>query len=134
MNNCSKCGAPVQDGKCTYCGAEFPAETPQPVSNTGPANAPAYMPQAGATYVQQPIYINVQAPVQYSSSSPKSKVVAIILAVFFGYIGLHHFYVGKVGMGILYIFTCGLFCIGWIVDIIKIAGGNFKDSNGLSLN
>ena len=35
-------------------------------------------------------------------------------------LGAHKFYEGKVGMGILYLLTCGLFGIGWIVDIIII--------------
>lgn len=66
--------------------------------------------------------------------SPKSKAVALILSIFFGIFGLHRFYVGKAGSGILYLFTGGLFCLGWIYDIIKIASGTFTDSNGLPIN
>ncbi len=62
--------------------------------------------------------------------SPKNKVVAMVLCVTLGYLGAHHFYVGRAGMGILYLFTGGLFCIGWIVDIVNIANGKFKDANG----
>ena len=65
--------------------------------------------------------------------SPKSKGVALILCIFLGPLGIHRFYVGKVGSGILYLFTCGLFCIGWIVDIFLILFGSFKDSNGLPI-
>jgi hypothetical protein len=65
--------------------------------------------------------------------SPKSKDVALILAIFLGYLGVHRFYVGKIGMGLLYLFTGGLFGIGWIWDIIKIVSGNFRDSHGLPL-
>lgn len=56
-----------------------------------------------------------------------------LLAIFLGYFGAHHFYVGKIGMGILYFLTAGIFGIGWIVDICLIASGSFKDSNGLLL-
>ncbi|MFR8462077.1 MAG: TM2 domain-containing protein [Ruthenibacterium lactatiformans] len=35
-----------------------------------------------------------------------------------GYFGAHKFYEGKVGMGVLYLFTLGLFGIGWFVDLI----------------
>ncbi|MCL1803280.1 MAG: NINE protein [Eubacteriaceae bacterium] len=35
----------------------------------------------------------------------------------------HKFYEEKIGMGILYIFTGGLFGIGWLIDLIKIATG-----------
>lgn len=48
------------------------------------------------------------------------KIVALILCIFLGYFGVHKFYEGKVGMGILYLFTMGLFGIGWFVDIIII--------------
>lgn len=51
---------------------------------------------------------------------PKSKWVALILCVLLGFFGAHKFYEGKAGMGILYIFTAGLFGIGVIVDFITI--------------
>lgn len=50
----------------------------------------------------------------------KNKWVAFLLCFFLGYLGAHKFYEGKIGMGILYLFTAGLFGIGWIVDIIRI--------------
>ena len=37
-----------------------------------------------------------------------------------GYFGAHKFYEGKVGMGVLYLFTLGLFGIGWFVDLIVL--------------
>ena len=45
---------------------------------------------------------------------------AFFLCLFLGYLGAHKFYEGKVGMGILYLFTLGLCGIGWIVDCILI--------------
>ncbi len=65
-----------------------------------------------------------------TQTSDKSKQVALWLCVFGGFFGLHLFYVGRIGKGILYLFTGGLFCIGWIVDICKIALGSFKDNVG----
>jgi hypothetical protein len=64
---------------------------------------------------------------------PKNKTIALLLCVFLGYFGGHQFYVGKKGMGLLYFFTLGLFCIGWFVDIYRIAKGSFKDVYGLEL-
>lgn len=40
-----------------------------------------------------------------------------LLCIFFGYTGAHRFYRGEIGMGFLYLFTAGLFFIGWIHDI-----------------
>lgn len=43
---------------------------------------------------------------------------AYILCLFLGFLGVHKFYENKIGMGILYLLTGGLFGIGWLVDII----------------
>ena len=50
----------------------------------------------------------VAGPVDYS--------VAWILLTFLGVFGLHRFYLGKWGTGILYLVTLGLFGIGLIYD------------------
>lgn len=50
----------------------------------------------------------------------KNKWVALWLCVFLGFVGVHKFYEGKIGMGILYLFTGGLAFIGVIVDFIAI--------------
>lgn len=65
--------------------------------------------------------------------SPKNKTLLLILSIFFGYFGIHRFYVGKIGTGILWLLTFGLFCVGWIVDVILIARGDFKDRDGISV-
>ncbi len=61
--------------------------------------------------------------------SPKSRMITLLLAIFLGEIGIHRFYAGKVGTGILYLCTGGLFGIGWIVDVIMIAMGSFTDKS-----
>ncbi|MCM1114524.1 MAG: TM2 domain-containing protein [Clostridium sp.] len=50
----------------------------------------------------------------------KNKWVAFCLCFFLGYLGAHKFYEGKIGVGILYLLTAGLFGIGWIIDIFVI--------------
>jgi TM2 domain-containing membrane protein YozV len=65
--------------------------------------------------------------------SDKSKVAALLLCIFLGGLGVHRFYVGKIGTGILWLLTGGVFGIGWLVDIIIIAVGNFKDKQGNTL-
>lgn len=49
------------------------------------------------------------------------KKTTLILCVLFGWMGLHHFYNNKRDLGFLYLFTGGMFLIGWIIDIILIA-------------
>ena len=62
--------------------------------------------------------------------SVKSKVVAALLCFFLGCFGIHRFYVGKVGTGILWFLTAGWFGIGALVDFIVILCGGFRDKNG----
>ncbi len=50
----------------------------------------------------------------------KNKWVALILCIVLGFFGAHKFYEGRIGSGILYLFTCGLFGIGWIIDILAL--------------
>jgi TM2 domain-containing membrane protein YozV len=63
--------------------------------------------------------------------SPKSRLVALLLCFFLGFLGVHRFYVGKVGTGVLTIVTLGGFFGIWpLIDLIMIAVGAFKDKEG----
>lgn len=68
-----------------------------------------------------------------SITSDKSKNTALLCCLFGGLFGVHYFYVGRVGRGLLYACTVGLFTFGWIADIFKIATGNFRDNDGVKL-
>jgi hypothetical protein len=43
--------------------------------------------------------------------------VAWVLLTFLGYLGIHRFYMGKWVTGLIYLFTGGLFVIGWLYDL-----------------
>ncbi len=62
--------------------------------------------------------------------SEKSRLVTLILGGWFGWLGAHRFYVGKTGTAILWLFTFGLFGIGYFVDAIMIILGKFYDKSG----
>jgi TM2 domain-containing membrane protein YozV len=69
-------------------------------------------------------------PNQSLSASQKRILPAAILCFFLGFLGVHRFYVGKVGTGILQIVTLGGFGIWAFVDFIMIVIGSFRDSEG----
>ena len=116
MAKCPNCGAPMQSNICSYCNYS------EPIGQQG-------------NVVINNVYAQTQkVNVNYSNNvSEKNRWIALLLCVFLGFFGVHYFYVGKIGKGILYFFTCGLFGFGWFIDMIIIICGSFKDSNNLPL-
>lgn len=125
-NKCPQCGAPIDPGatECKFCGEKLAV-------------------QQAAQQVQQPqpqVVIQQAAPQQVyvTGINPawpiKSKVAAGILGIILGGLGVHKFYMGKIGMGILYLLFCwtGIPAIvGFIEGIIYLCSNdeNFQLKN-----
>ena len=62
--------------------------------------------------------------------SPRSRLVALLFCVWLGVFGVHRFYVGKIGTGILMLLTIGGLGIWTLIDLILIAVGSFRDKEG----
>lgn len=112
---CSHCGGSIDEQAvvCPLCGCQveqMAAATPNIVINNANTNT--------NTQVQK----QTVAPVVVAPTHPKNKWVALLLCClgFFGLAGIHKFYEGKVGMGVLYLLTCGLCGIGTVVDLITL--------------
>ena len=106
---CKFCGGKIpQDAViCTLCGRQVEeikraADEPSVVINNSNTNTNT----------------NKVNAVTLGLVHPKNKWVAFLLCLFLGYIGAHKFYEGRIGLGILYLFTGGLFGLGWLIDCI----------------
>ncbi len=111
MKYCKHCGAqiPSEAVICTHCGCQVEeikkAEQPNIVINNTNTNANTN------TNTVNPAMLGIRT---------KNKWVALLLCFFLGCVGAHKFYEGKIGLGILYLFTFGLFGIGWLIDCITL--------------
>jgi len=73
------------------------------------------------------------APAPAPAGEGKDWLTTLLLCIFVGNLGVHRFYVGKTGSGVLWLLTLGICGIGTLVDLVMIIMGNFKDANGQDL-
>lgn len=69
----------------------------------------------------------------HMADTAKSQMIALILSILLGGLGIDRFYLGKYGTGFLKLITGGGFGIWWLVDIILIATGKMTDGQGRPL-
>jgi TM2 domain-containing membrane protein YozV len=65
--------------------------------------------------------------------SDKNWFTTLVLAVALGGLGIDRFYAGSVVLGVLKLLTFGGFTLWWLIDIILLVTGNYRDGNGLTI-
>lgn len=63
----------------------------------------------------------------------KSWSSTLLLCWLLGFFGIHRFYVGKIGTGLIQLFTFAGFGIWWFIDWIMILANNFTDQTGTKI-
>ena len=124
-----------------------PAEELPTRESTPPTEEAVYCPQCGAgmdgadafcgscgwRVGQQAASTAPPAGRVITNPSDLNRLTALLLCFFIGFLGAHRFYVGKIGTGLLYLFTLGFLSVGVIYDLVMIATGEFTDSSGRRL-
>lgn len=135
MTICAYCKSRVfpTDRLCPACGSRVfvnlgesaPGAEARPEPEPR-VQGPAPEPQVVYRTIHHRVYAG---PVQ----SARNRWLALLLCLLGGAFGLHRFYVGKIGTGILYLLTGGFFFLGPLVDFFSILAGSFRDAEGLPL-
>ncbi|MBN1444996.1 MAG: TM2 domain-containing protein [Candidatus Omnitrophica bacterium] len=119
---CRNCGKEIDDNAvvCVACGVP-------------PTKAKKYCGNCGApTDANAEVCIKCGTKLS-SAKEGKDWIVTLILSIFVGQFGVDRFYTGYVGLGILKLLTLGGCGIWWLIDVILIAIGRYKDSDGNEL-
>ncbi|MDR1913961.1 MAG: TM2 domain-containing protein [Clostridiales bacterium] len=130
------------DGFCVYCGKPFCKDCLTEIGEKYYCRK-----HVGEAFRRVPEEIPITPSYPVPPSSPtiinnfnavdhyptRSRVAAALLCLFLGVFGLHRFYVGKIGTGLIWFFTFGFFGIGWFLDLLSIILGFFRDRDGMPL-
>lgn len=66
-------------------------------------------------------------------NSEKDWIVTLVLAILVGGLGIDRFYSGSILLGVLKLFTLGGLGLWWLIDLIMLVTGSYKDGNGLPI-
>lgn len=123
---CPNCGNPIAEVKkesptkfCKHCGGKIPEKAV--VCNLCGCQVEEIKSESSQpNIVINNSNSNLNTNTVGGTGRAKNKWVAFFLCLLFGTVGAHKFYEGKIGMGVLYFFTFGLFFVGWIMDCIAL--------------
>ena len=135
---CAICGAPLTGSVCSYCGT--PVQNSRKTAGNNPYGNTAYNRGTGSErgmgetrFDQRTRRTEPAAASCRRAVSTRNKWVALVLCLTVGWLGIHRFYVGKIGTGILFWVTKGFYGVGVLIDLILILTDRFEDAEGRPL-
>ncbi len=72
----------------------------------------------------------MQAQEMQQMNSDKDWIVTLVLAILVGGLGIDRFYSGSILLGVLKLVTLGGLGLWWLIDLIMLVTGNYKDGDG----
>lgn len=124
---CRNCGNEVSDKAimCVKCG------TPPKSGNNYCDNCQAKTDPKAKICVKCGVELAKEEEV--NNVEEKDWLTALLLCLFFGFLGVHRFYTKHTGIGIIQLLTFGGFFIWTFIDFIMILSGSYKDADGKTL-
>ena len=106
-----------------------PTQVPEPAPELVPLPTLDAVPTVATTQTQSFTAQPGISSVASNGGKDKNFIVALLLSIFLGSIGVDRFYLGNIGLGVLKLLTGGVFGILYIIDIILIATKKIKGVN-----
>ena len=72
----------------------------------------------------------MQPQVMQQMNSEKDWLITLILSILVGGLGIDRFYTGSILLGVLKLLTLGGLGLWWLIDLIMLVTGNYKDGDG----
>ena len=126
----------MSDAQAYYDGLIAQGHAPDSALQYTQQHFPGFVPAAGAPApapAPAPAMAGVPMGATQVGGEEKEWLVALLLAIFVGYLGIDRFYLGYTGLGILKLLTLGGCGLWQLIDLILIVMGKLPDANGMPL-